>query len=162
MPIAGRRGRARAGARTCPEWACGGTAAASEIWRPATRGRSLRWCAAESRICPGPPARSPESNPCEPMRDAVKEETCRRVLATVGALRDLDAPWMRATLRGYREAARAVLRPAGRHRLPAQLNAARKNHASFYFMAMVSIMACADIPRKETRACKNLLRQRLY
>ena len=72
------------------------------------------------------PAYSPELNPCEQMWDVVKDDTCNRVFATVGALREA----MRATLQRYWEDTQAVLRLIGRDWLLAQLNATPKSRVS--------------------------------
>ena len=72
------------------------------------------------------PPYSPELNPCEQLWDILKDDTCNRVHATVGALRNA----MGATLRRYWEDAAAVLRLIGRDWFLAELNATRKSQVS--------------------------------
>lgn len=69
------------------------------------------------------PPYSPELNPCEQLWDIVKDETCNRVFAKVGALREQIG----ATLRRYWEDAQSVLRLIGRDWLHSELNATHKN-----------------------------------
>ena len=84
------------------------------------------------RILDRPPCR-PELQPCAPLWNLVKDETCNQVLANVGELR---AP-MKAPRRRYWENPQSGLRLSGRAWFLAQLNATRKTPVSVYFKQMV-------------------------
>ena len=79
------------------------------------------------------PHYDPELNPCERLREIIKDKIGNRVFETVEELREATIP----ALKRYRDDAAAVLRLAGRSRMLDPVNASNKPVVSLQFRDLV-------------------------